>query len=251
MAMLRTLLVDDSPGIIRTLKKLIERYCPQIEIVATAGSADEAFELIGQMKPDLLLLDIEMPRGSGFDLLERCKPLDFEVIFVTAFDQYALKAIKFCALDYLLKPVDPAELKEAVRRAEERVSNRVQTQHFEFLLENLRVQDTKSHKLAIPTVEGLQFISVNRIVRCEAEGNYSMIKLNDNSLLVSTQRLKELESLLSDRDFCRVHRSHLVNLEYVKKYFRSGGGYILMADGAHIDLSRQKREDFLRRFGVS
>ncbi|MEO0469896.1 MAG: LytTR family DNA-binding domain-containing protein [Bacteroidota bacterium] len=180
-------------------------------------------------------------------LLEKFPDLPFEVIFTTAYDQYALRAIKFCALDYLLKPIQIEELIEAVRKAREQISSQKLSNGFQYLLENLRQPNTRKHKLALPTMEGFEFVSIDRIVRCQGDEGYTILIINDGSRIITTRRLRELEELLVDHDFFRIHRSHLINLSFLQKYHKGSGGYVIMSDGTNVDVSRRKKDEFIRR----
>ncbi len=245
--MISVVIVDDVKKSRETLEQMLQNYCPHTEVVGKAGSANEAFKLIQETEPQLVLLDIEMPNGTGFDLLEMFDSISFEVIFTTAFDQYALKAIKFCALDYLLKPIDIKELIQSIHKAGERLRNHNEKDNFSHLLTNLKHKNSPTNKLALPTQEGLVFIVVQEIIRCEAEGNYTSIFFKSGKRIVTTRKIKDFEELLSEHHFFRVHRSHLINLSYIEKYFKGDGGYVVMADGSSIDVARRKKEDFLER----
>lgn len=246
--MISIIIVDDVKKSRDTLEKMLLNYCPDSEILGKAGSAKQAYSLICDKQPQLVLLDIEMPNGTGFDLLEMFEDINFEVIFTTAFDQYALKAIKFCALDYLLKPIDIKELIQSIHKASLRINEHSKKDsNYSHLLTNLKHKNSPTNKLALPTQEGLVFIIVNDIIRCEAEGNYTSIFFKDGTRLLTTRKIKGFQELLSEHDFFRIHRSHLVNLNCIEKYYKGDGGYVLMIDGSTIDVARRKKEDFLER----
>lgn len=248
--MIRALLVDDSPGSLRTLRNLLGRYCPQIEIVGEALSAHEGYEQMLIHDPNLLFLDIEMPGGSGFDLLEMAVGRSFEVIFITAFDHYALEAIRHCALDYVLKPVGHLRLVEAVDRAEDRLNEQGINNRFVHLLEKIPRSDSSIERLSLPQINGFLFIPVNDVLYCLADGIYSKVLLKDKRELLTTRRLKELEDTLEVRGFFRIHRSILVNLHCVEEYIRGEGGFVVMTDGKSLNVSRNKREELLKRLQV-
>ncbi|MFK7923748.1 MAG: LytR/AlgR family response regulator transcription factor [Bacteroidia bacterium] len=244
---MRTIIVEDSVLGVRTLQALIKRYCPHIEVIGTAMSVDEALSLIVKVRPDLILLDIEMPGGDGFSLLEMAQPLGipFQVIFITAFNQYAIKAIKFSALDYLLKPVDGQELTAAIAKARKNYDNSRFREHYQNLIENFLVPEKESQKLAIPTQEGFRFIPINTIIRCESEGNYIWVFTKDGNSILATRLLKDVEDLLETHRFMRIHRSHLINLDYVLQYQRGDGGIVKLTDGTELSVSRARKDALL------
>lgn len=247
--MIRAVLVDDEPNNINTLQQLLIRYCPQVEIVGTADSAKTGREVITATLPDLVFLDIEMPYGNAFDLLNALSPIQFEVIFVTAFDNYALNAIKYSALDYLLKPVNIRELQEAVRKATDKVHTQNMHKHIDTLLYNLNQPQNTYQRLALPTTDGLLFINTVDCMRFEAKANYTIIHLKNKSAVNTNKTLGEFEEILNKKQFSRIHRSHLVNHLFVKKYHRGRGGYIEMEDGTTIEVSIRKKDEFLSKFG--
>lgn len=247
------LIVDDERRSREALASLVEKYCPAIRIVGFADSAATGVEAIRAQSPDLVFLDIEMPFGSGFDLLEKIGNYSFEVVFTTAYDQYALRAFKFSALDYLLKPIDRDELIEAVARVEKRVSkkqhglSREANEHLEVLLYNIKNKHLQSSKIALPTSDGIVFVQVNDIIRCESERNYTNFYMIGGEKILITRTLKEFETMLSDFDFFRIHHSHLVNLTYVKRYIKSDGGCLVMNDDSVVQISRKYKDALLQR----
>jgi two-component system, LytTR family, response regulator len=243
--MIRTIIIDDEKHVVDSIELLLNDYCKDVCIIGKCTSYEEGIRLLSTEKPDLLLLDIEMPFGTGFDLLEKFTDISFEVIFITAFSQYALKAIKYSALDYILKPVDIKELKAAIKKVMER-KNRFQTKrNYETLFENLKSQVPT--KLAIPISDGMEYLNINDIIRLEADGRYSTIYTKDKTSFFVTRNLGEFEELLSNHQFFRVHNSFLININYVKKISRIDGGIVEMTDASHIPISRSKKNDFLNR----
>lgn len=242
--MLRSIIVDDEPDAVNFIQSLTDTYCPEIEVVGKAYSAMEGTRLIRDLNPDLVFLDVEMPHGSGFDLLANFRQKSFDVIFITAFNHYAIKAIKFSAVDYILKPININEFLEAVRKVIESRSEKA-TMHgnFETLFENLR--SSLPHKLAIPTSDGMEYLNTNEIIRIEADRSYSMFYMTNGRRFLVSKNLKEYQEMLSDLHFFRVHNSHLINLDYVKKYYRHDGGYVEMTDGSTVAISRNKKDLFL------
>lgn len=242
--MLQTLLVDDEKRGRELLKMILATNCPEVKVIGEASNIKEAHALILQMEPDLVLLDIEMPGGTGFDLLSKFEEVTFDVIFITAFDKYAIKAIKFSAMDYLLKPVDEEELISAIKRAEHNQNKKANKERVKNLVSNVR-KSSDNQKIGLTSGEGLEFIEIKHILRCEADGKYTSVFLHDGKKLLVSKNLKEFEDLLTDYNFFRIHHSHLVNLDYIKKYQSGRGGYVVMSDGSTITVSQRKKDDFL------
>ena len=247
------LIVDDERRSRETLASLIEKYCPVLKVIGFADSAATGAEAIKLQSPDLVFLDIEMPFGSGFDMLEKLGDYSFEVVFTTAYDQYALRAFKFSALDYLLKPIDRDDLIEAVGRVEKRVSKKQNSlskeanEHLEVLLHNIKNKHLHASKIALPTSDGIVFVQVNDIIRCESERNYTNFYMSGGEKILITRTLKEFELMLTDFDFFRVHHSHLINLAYVKRYIKSDGGSLMMIDESIVQISRKYKDVLLQK----
>jgi two-component system LytT family response regulator len=245
---LHTLIVDDEPDAVNFIGSIIREYCPGLDIIATAASANEGARIILERQPDLVFLDVEMPHGSGFDLLAQFPEKTFDVIFITAFNHYAIKAIKFSAVDYILKPINISEFTEAVEKVlQKRLSASARNTDYAALLENLK-SDVPS-KLAIPTFDGMEYLKTKEIIRIEADRSYSRFFLADQRKILVSKNLKEYQELLSDQGFFRPHNSHLINLEHVKKFIRHEGGTIEMTDGSQVPVSRTRRDLFLRQMG--
>lgn len=245
--MIRTLLIDDEIDSIRVLQRLLETYCPQVSIVGTASGVETALELIRETKPDLVLLDIEMSQGNAFDLLNQLQPLEFQVIFVTAFDNYAIRAFKYSAVDYLLKPVDIDDLRNAIGRVQTDPEPLDLAQQMRILLENVGMLQLSQQKMAIPTITGLIFIPVQDVIRFEAKGNYTTIYLTNGEPIVATRTIKDYEEVLPENIFCRIHISHIINLSRIQKYQKGRGGSVVMEDGSIIEVASRRREEFLRK----
>jgi two-component system LytT family response regulator len=241
-------LIDDEPKNIKVLKNMLSEFCPQVQLTGEAGNADTGKKMILEKKPQLVFLDIEMPYGNGFDLLNELMPIDFEVIFVTAFDKYLLQAFKYSALDFLLKPVNIEELKNAVKNAEIRARKNLINQQLSVLLDNFK-KESNLKKIAIPTADGFDFISVSDIIRCEAMGSYTRIHFNNSQKVLVSKPLKDYETLLPEDLFFRIHNSHLINLNYIKKYNRGRGGVVELEDGSVIEVAVRRKEEFFKRFG--
>jgi two-component system LytT family response regulator len=247
--MINYILIDDEAKNSRALRQMLEESCPDTLFAGTAANVAEGEKLIRKIQPDLVFLDVQMPQGDAFDLLDRLLPVRFEVIFVTAFDNYSLKAFRYCALDYLLKPVDAEELITAVQKASERVRLKNINRQLNNLLSNLRQPEASSHKLALPNMENLVFISVEDIIRCEARGGYTIFFMKNGDEIISTKAIGEYEELLPRNIFLRVHNSHIVNLFYIRKYHKGRGGYIEMEGRLMIEVSTRRKNEFLARFG--
>ncbi|MFH2096904.1 MAG: LytTR family DNA-binding domain-containing protein [Bacteroidota bacterium] len=242
---MKAVIIDDELKAIKSIEYIVKEYCHNIQIVGTAESAEEGIAVIRETNPDIVFLDIEMPKGSGFDMLDRINERNFDVIFVTAYNQYALKAIKFSAVDYILKPIDIYEFITAVNKV---VENRKKGVSFDdkylTLLENLRTKNPS--RLAIPTSDGTEYLGIKNIIRLEADRSYTMIFMNDGKRHMVSKSLSEFEDLLSENDFFRIHKSHIVNLDHVKKHIKHDGGYAEMTDGSKIMISRRRKDEFIK-----
>jgi two-component system LytT family response regulator len=241
---LKAFIVEDEKHSRQTLINLLEEFCDAVTIIGTADSVETALDLIPKLNPDVVFMDIELNSGTGFDILTQLPELNFEVIFTTAFDQYAIKAVKFCSLDYLLKPIDIEELQEAVNKAKNIKDKESYKKQLETLLKNIKNSATNS-KICLATSDGFEFINVSEILYCKAEGSYTSFTLKDNSNLLVSKHLKEYETLLLDQSFMRVHNSFLINLKEVKKFVKSDGGYIIMSNDDTVSISRNKKELFI------
>ena len=242
---MKILIIEDEKKSREGLKNLIEEFCDEATVVGMASNVQEGLQQINEKNPDLLMLDIEMQSATGFDLLEKVDSFNFEVIFTTAYEQYAIKAIKFSALDYLLKPIDVQELKQAIEKARMKRSLNTVNERVSLLLKNMRVDNPKTRKITLSTSEGLVFIPVQDIIRCEAQGAYTNFHLRNNKKIMVSKNLKEYENLLGDSGFFRIHNSHLVNLSEVERFIKSEGGYAVMKDGAKVAVSQTRKEEFL------
>ena len=244
--MITATIVDDEPYSCEALVTLLERYCPDVKVLDICYSAASALVSIKEQNPQILFLDIEMPHMNGFELLEKLPEINFELIFTTSYDQYAIKAIRFSALDYLLKPIDQEELKKAVQKAINSMKHPL-PQQIEILLQKLNHPTIPVNKIAIPTVEGLQMIFVESIISCSSDSNYTILLLKNKQKMIASRTLKEMEEMLEEYSFTRVHHSHLINLNEVEKYVKGEGGYLVMSDGSTVDVSRSKKEMLLKK----
>lgn len=241
---MRAVIIDDEEHCIESIRILLDKHLPQVEVVAEISEPEEALELISTEDPDLVFLDINMPGMTGFELIARMRNIDFHIIFTTAYDEFAIKAFKVNAVDYLLKPVEARELIEAVKKAEEKIRQEQTSQQMQGLLGRMDHMLNAKEKISLPTNEGVAFVKVNDIVRCEADSNYTKVVGQEQDYLVS-KTLKELEELLSNNNFFRVHHSHLINLKYIEMYHRGKGGVVVMTNGDHVDVSRSRKSAFL------
>lgn len=239
--MIKAIIIDDEPNCCEILATLLERYCPQVKVADICYSGQAAVNSIVEMDPDIVFLDIEMPNMNGFELLEKLQSVHFKLIFTTSYDQYAIKAIRFSALDYLLKPIDREELQNAVKKAMLEL-DRPMPQQFEVLMQKLKKTGNGNQKIALPTMEGLQLIAIDQIISCASDRNYTSIYLKQKQKMLISRPLKEMEELLEDYSFLRVHHSYLVNLKEISKYIRGEGGYLVMSDGSIVDISRSKKD---------
>jgi len=246
--MIHTVIIDDEPNNIEALKQLLIKYCPLIELVGTAENIRTGQALIINTQPDLVFLDIEMPFGNAFELLNNLSPVTFEIIFVTAFDNYAINAIKYSALDYLLKPVNIKELQTAVQKAADRIKTKNIATKIDALLFNLSVNKPTLQKVALPTLDGLVFVNINDLVWLEARGSYTFVYMHDQQKIMVSRTLKEFEDILPVENFSRVHQSYIINHYFIKKYNRGRGGTIEMEDGTTIEVSMRKKDEFLSKF---
>ena len=239
--MIKAVIIDDELHAVENLQAMLTEFIEDIEVVGSANAIVEGIKVVQNAKPDLVFLDIEMPYGNGFDVLEAIPEKNFQVIFVTAYDHYAIKAIKYSALDYLLKPVDVEALEEAVEKAREAIGKK-DFPKYDTLMEN--VNSTHPLKLALPTLDGFLYVNVEHICRIEANGSYSDVYLDDGEKHIVSRNLRWYEELLDPSKFFRAHKSHLINLLRVKKFSRSEGGTVEMEDGSIVEISRRKKDDF-------
>jgi len=249
--MIKAILVDDERIALEGLATTIGNLCPEVEIVGVFDNPREAQSEIPVLQPDVVFLDIEMPNINGFSLLRNLAPVDFEVIFTTAYSEYAINALRISALDFLLKPVDREELLAAVGRLEERVrqkstmAGRLEEQ-IRLFLEYQKHPDELT-TIAIPVINGLEFIDISSIVRVAGENVYSVFHLVDGRKITVSRTLKEVEQLLTRRNFMRVHKSHIINMKYIKRYIKGEGGVVILSDGSEVEISRREKNAFLQR----
>ena len=243
---MRAILVDDEPDGIRTLQKMLEVHCPHVSIEASCSNATMAKQQIKEIQPDVIFLDIQMPGKSGLELLTELQPKNFEVIFVTAHNEYMLQALQYSAADYLLKPVDEDRLIDAVQRVETRLADGKKEDRTETLLHNLnKAGNPLEMRLCLPTLKGFIISKLENIIYCEAERSYTVFHLEGNKNVTVSKPLLDYDTLLQDTSFFRIHKSFLINLLHVKEYQRGEGGLVIMSNNAEIEVSRRKKDQFL------
>jgi two-component system LytT family response regulator len=244
--MIKTILVDDEARGLSSLKKLVQLNCPDLQVIAECRDAPDAAEAILTLRPQLVFLDISMPGKNGFDLLNELKDIHFEIIFVTAHNQYSLQAFRYSAVDYLLKPVDERLLTDAVQRAAGRINTHHISSNIDTFLYNLQHRPADM-KLCISSLKGFQVIHLSEVVYCEAESSYTIFHMMNGMNIVASKSIIEYELLLEDNFFCRVHKSYLINLAHMKEYIRGEGGSVVLTNGKEVEVSRRKKETFLCR----
>jgi len=243
--MITALLIDDDSNLRNGMKSLLARYAPEIRIVGEADSVETGVNLLLQNPPQVVFLDIHLGDGSGFDLLEevnRQGKLNSQIVFITAHEQYAIKAFRFSALDFLLKPVDPEELQKVIGKLKQVIDKNDNVAHIDLLLENIRKKTDHFKRIALSNSDGIHLFEVSDIIRCESEDNYTKFYIKNNKPILISKTLKEYEELLTAHGFERIHQSHLINLAYLKSYIKKDGGYVVMADNAHLPISQRKKE---------
>lgn len=244
--MTTALLIDDDANLRAGLRQLLLRYAPNIKVIGEADSVQTGVETINQLNPDVLFLDIQLTDGTGFDLLEQLASkngkITSQVVFITAHEQYAIKAFRFSALDFLLKPVDPEELQKVISKINDVLSKSDNYAHIDLLLENIRKKVDNFKRIALSTADGIHLFEISDIIRCESEDNYTKFYIKNNKPILISKTLKEYEELLSEHGFERIHQSHLINLAYLKSYIKKDGGYVVMADNSNLPISQRKKE---------
>lgn len=244
-------IIDDESSSRSGLRAKLSEHCPEITIVAEGGDGEEGMRIIEEYKPEIVFLDIEMPWVNGFTMLQRLDKQFFEVIFVTAYDHYAIKAIKFSALDYLVKPVEVDDLKVAVSKAIQKTTKDKENQRLEVLLQNLNTHKDQCQRIAIPSMQGMQFIRIVDIIYLEACSNYTIIYVTSGNKLTVSRTMKEFEDMLPAPSFVRIHHSYMINCSGVERYLRGKGGQVVMKNNVILDVSKRKKTEFLRAMRIS
>lgn len=242
--MLRTLIIDDEAHMRDSLRRLLERLCPEVTVAGEADSVSSGLRSIAEHRPDLVLLDIQMGDGTGFDLLNALPSVDFKVIFITAYDQYALQAFRFSAVDYLLKPVNPEMLVSAVQRAEQLVHAHHQL-HIQALRDNLKNAEDQRRKIILKTTENIYLLELREITCCESDNNYTLVHTLEGKRILVSRTLKDYDEMLAGCGFYRVHKSYLVNLAHIRRFEKQDGGYIVLANELKVPVASRKRDEVL------
>lgn len=245
MEPLKAILVDDELPSLQNLQQKLVEFCPDISVIAMSQKPEEAIQLIEYHQPDVIFLDIEMPRMNGFKMLEEIKEKNFDIVFITAYNHYAIDAIRISAFDYLVKPVPVRDLQNSVNRLIN-THRRQMPEKIDVLRQNLSNSRSQNDKITIVTNEGVDFYEIHQIIRIESSSNYSKIHFKDGKVLLVTKLLKDFEEILTPYRFYRIHNSHLINLSYIKKYLRGDGGQVIMQNDEIIDVARRKKEEFLK-----
>ena len=241
--LIQTVLVDDESNSLEALGILLEKYCPDVEVIGTAQSVEDAIKTIDDLQPELVFLDIALPDGQGFEVLEQVATRNFEVIFTTAYDQYALTAFEFSAIEYILKPINAEKLQQAVARFQELKGEKDITSRVGVLKDSLK---NINERIILSSMDGFEVYKISDIIRCEANGSYTTFFIKGGIKVVTSKTLNNFEKLLADKPFARVHSKHLVNLEFIKKYISGRGGYVVFEDGSQVDVSERKKKEFIR-----
>ena len=243
--MINAIVVDDEPKGRQFLKQLVEKFTPQVKIISEAADAKQALHLIESEQPDLVFIDIEMPGQSGIEMLRQLQEINFSVVFVTAFNRYAVEAFRLGAVDYLLKPVSPSDLQQAIERVEN--NQVIKAQHKARLHEFSKHYGKPFSKITVPALNGFEFIDFDEIIFLQSDSNYTRIKLKDGKTIIAARLLGEFEEMLEPYNFLRVHKSFIINLTHIHKYTKGEGGTVMMSDGSEIDVSRRMKDSFLQR----
>lgn len=243
---MKAVLLDDELHCTQTLSLILKQHCPEVEIIGIFNHPAEALVFLDTNKVDILFLDIEMPFMNGFKLLTRLQPVSMHVVFTTAYDAYAIKAFKYSAFDYLLKPIDEVELIETVGRIMTTTGDNAQKNQLDHLLTLIKDKSVSPKRIAFPTLEGLEFVDIDQILRCESSSNYTSIYMLNNVMMVVCRTLKEIEELLPANSFLRVHNSHVINVQHIRKYIKGAGGLLKMSDNYEVPVSRLRRDQVLK-----
>lgn len=246
----KTIIIEDEEKSLYVLQEMIKQFAIDLEVCGTAGNTHSAVKLIETTMPDLIFLDICISDGTGFDILRNLSTRNFELIFITAYNDYALEAFRFAAIDYLLKPIGIQEFEEAVERARKRLAERTRYNTIDNLLHNLYQRNEQEKKISIPTLKGYEFADLADIIWCRSDGSYTTFHLNNQLKIISSRRLGHYEELLFSNGFCRIHNSIIINMRHIKSYVKGKGGYVVMAYGTELEISQRRKSDFLDKLTI-
>ncbi|MFT3908373.1 MAG: LytTR family DNA-binding domain-containing protein [Ferruginibacter sp.] len=246
--MITAIIVDDEVKNISVLNKILLDYCEEVKVVGTAGNITDAEALIKSLKPALVFLDVEMPYGTGFDLLNKFTEINFEIIFVTAYDQYAIDAFQYASIDYLLKPVNIAKLKKSIERVQQRLNEKTSVLNYQLLLEQIKKQDDAEQKIQLSSASEQYPVKYNDILYCIADGSYTFVHMVNDKKFHASKNLKQFTAELPASIFFRIHNGHLVNLNHVSKIIKGVGGSVIMSDGKELEIAVRRKEEFLKIF---
>ena len=251
LTMIKAIIIDDEQHCIDRLRYLLQEHAMNVTVTGCFQSAEQGWQGIQQLQPDLVFLDVQLGDKTGFELLGRLTQVPFDIIFTTAFDKYAVQAFKFSALDYLLKPIETDELKQAIQKLSDKLDKTNIAAKMQVLLENLKNNQDKPKRICVPVVSGLIFLNISDIIRCQSSSNYTTLYLTGQQApLLVAKTLKEFEDMLTEYDFFRIHHSHLINLAYVKSYHKRDGGYITLTDNTEVEVATRRREDLLKKLSA-
>lgn len=242
---MNVVIVEDEQQNLETLEEILQNHCEQVKITGTASTVSEAVQVIDEVNPDLLLMDINLPDGNSFDILKQIKRKDYKLIFITAFEEYAIKAIKLSALDYIVKPVDPKELIQAIDKAQTAIEEKESNLKIDALLANVNNLSHKKEKIVLKTAESIFILDIQDIIRVESEGSYTRFYTNKGNKILISKTMKDYEDVLTDSGFFRIHKSHIVNMNYLIRFDKSEGGYLVMTDQSKVPVSYRKKEKLL------
>ncbi|MFP4024700.1 MAG: LytR/AlgR family response regulator transcription factor [Thiohalospira sp.] len=246
--MMKAVIIDDEKNARQAIKQIVEKHFPDISIIGYADDVKTGVKLITETSPEIVFLDIKLPDGTGFDILDQLQEFDISIIFITAYNEHAIKAFKFSAIDYLLKPIDIDEFKEAVNKVKKTLDQKNTKKKLEAFLENINNISKEVKKIILKTSESIHLINVNNILRCESDGNYTKFYFTDRPSLLVSKNIKEYFEMLKDYQFFRPHQSHIVNINYIKQFHKLDGGYLIMQDDSTVPVSTRKREELMKIF---
>ncbi len=244
---MKAIIIDDEPDCVKLMALQLKMYCPQVQVVAACTSSEEGLKAIREQPVDVVFLDIEMPKMNGFQLLEAVGDIDFAIIFVTAYDKFAIKAFRFSAMDYLLKPTDAKDLQAAVHKVER--SRKTDSRQFELLKQYMSPAKQLPDKIALPHQDGVVFVELKHILYCEADDNYTRFFLENGQKSLISKTLGNIQEVLEERNFLRISRQHLINLDHIAKFMKGEGSYVVMTNGQSLTVSRSQKDKLIERFG--